>query len=101
MKTISPTPRARVNRIPQRAVYDRAAIDAILDEALVCHLGFEVEGQPFVIPTTYARVGDALYVHGAAASRTMKMLAGGTPACVTVTLLDGIVFGRSAFHHSM
>jgi nitroimidazol reductase NimA-like FMN-containing flavoprotein (pyridoxamine 5'-phosphate oxidase superfamily) len=98
---IEPTERTRVRRLPQRAVYDRAAIDAILDEGLVCHVGFAVDGQPYVLPTTYARVGDRLYVHGSAASRMLRALAGRAPVCVTVTLLDGLVLARSAFHHSM
>ena len=95
------TPRTTVKRRRERARYERAAVEAILDEALVCHLGFVAEGQPFVIPTTYARVGGTLYVHGAAAGRMLRALAGGVPACVTVTLVDGLVLARSAFHHSM
>ena len=98
---MSPTPRTTVKRLPDRARYDRATVDAILDEGLVCHVGFVDEGQPFVIPSTYARQGDRLLVHGSAASRMMKALAGGAPACVTVTLLDGLVLARSGFHHSM
>ena len=101
MQTTPPSARATVRRIPKRAHYDEATLFAILDEALVCHLGFVLEGQPFVIPTTFVRVGTALYVHGAAASRTLEALGGGAPACVTVTLLDGLVLARSAFHHSM
>ena len=97
----SPSERTRVRRRPARGVYDRDVIDAILDEALVCHVGFVHEGQPFVIPTAYARVGDVLYVHGAAASRMLRVIAEGVPVCVTVTLLDGLVLARSAFHHSM
>ena len=83
------------------AAYDRATIDAILDAALVCHLGFERDGQPFVIPTLHARIGDLLYVHGSSASRTVRALGEGIPACVTVTLLDGIVLARSVFEHSI
>jgi len=90
-----------VRRLPTRACYDRATIDAILDEALVCHVGFAVDGQPYVIPTTYARIGRQLYIHGSAASRMLRTLAKGAPVCVTVTLLDGLVLARSAFHHSM
>ncbi len=101
MAGLSPSERTRVRRLPARASYERATIDAILDEGLVCHVGFVHEGQPFVLPTTYARVGDALYLHGSAASRMLRGLAGGIPVCVTVTLLDGLVFARSAFHHSM
>src|SRR3954469_7729956 len=97
----APTDRVRVRRTPKRALYDRAEIDAILDEALVCHLGFVHEGQPYVIPTLHARAGDVVYVHGSAASRAVRTLAAGAPACLTVTLVDGLVLARSAFHHSM
>jgi nitroimidazol reductase NimA-like FMN-containing flavoprotein (pyridoxamine 5'-phosphate oxidase superfamily) len=95
------TERTRVRRLPKRAAYDRATIHAILDEALVCHLGFVHAHQPFVIPTLHARVGDRLYVHGSAASRMLGTLAQGVAACVTVTLVDGLVLARSAFHHSV
>jgi nitroimidazol reductase NimA-like FMN-containing flavoprotein (pyridoxamine 5'-phosphate oxidase superfamily) len=98
---VSPTPRTTVRRLPDRARYDRATVHAILDEGLVCHVGFVDEGQPYVIPSAYARVGDRLVIHGSAASRMVKALAGGAPACVTVTLLDGLVLARSGFHHSM
>ena len=97
----APSARTRVKRVHDRAVYDRARIDEILDAALICHLGFEHDGQPFVIPTLHARIGDLLYVHGSAASRTLRALGEGIPACVTVTLLDGIVLARSVFEHSM
>jgi nitroimidazol reductase NimA-like FMN-containing flavoprotein (pyridoxamine 5'-phosphate oxidase superfamily) len=90
-----------VRRLPERARYDRETVAAILDEGLVCHVGFVDGGQPFVIPAVYARWGDRLVVHGSAASRLMKVLAAGAPACVTVTLLDGLVLARSGFHHSM
>jgi nitroimidazol reductase NimA-like FMN-containing flavoprotein (pyridoxamine 5'-phosphate oxidase superfamily) len=93
--------RTRVRRTPARADYDRATIDAILDEALVAHLGFAVDGQPYVIPTLHARIGDEVYIHGSAASRMTTMLGAGIPACLTVTLVDGLVLARSAFHHSM
>jgi uncharacterized protein len=96
-----PSERARVHRAPARADYDRATIDAILDEALVAHLGFTVDGQPYVIPTLHARIGDEVYVHGSSASRMVRTLAAGFPACLTVTLLDGLVLARSAFNHSM
>jgi hypothetical protein len=96
-----PTPRTTVRRLPDRARYDRETVHAILDEGLVCHVGFVDEGQPFVIPSAYARVDDRLVIHGSAASRMMKALAAGGPACVTVTLLDGLVLARSGFHHSM
>jgi len=101
MAGVIATARTRVRRVPARASYDRAAIDAILDEALVCHVGFVHEAQPYVLPTTYARVGDALYLHGSAASRMLRGLRDGIPVCVTVTLLDGLVLARSAFHQSM
>jgi nitroimidazol reductase NimA-like FMN-containing flavoprotein (pyridoxamine 5'-phosphate oxidase superfamily) len=92
--------RAKVRR-RDRANYDRAFVHTVLDECLVCHVGFVVQGQVYVIPTTYARVGEALYIHGAAASRLMKTLAQGIEVCVEVTILDGLVLARSAFHHSM
>ena len=96
-----PTARTTIRRLPERARYDRATVESILDEGLVCHVGFVDGGQPVVIPSAYARVGDRLVVHGSAASRMMKVLSGGAPACVTVTLLDGLVLARSGFHHSM
>ena len=96
-----PTARTTIRRLPDRGRYDRATVEAILDEGLVCHVGFVDGGQPFVIPSAYARVGDRLVVHGSAASRMVKVLSAGAPACVTVTLLDGLVLARSGFHHSM
>ena len=96
-----PDKRIRIIREPQRGRYDRETIDAILDEALLCHLGFEVDGQPYVIPTLHARVGDTVYVHGSAASRMLKELAGGVRVCLTVTLFDGLVLARSVFNHSV
>jgi len=96
-----PTPRVRVRRLPDRAVYERAAIDAILDEAPICHVGFVHDGRPFAIPTIHARDGDVLYVHGSTASRMLRTLSRGVDVCVTVTLLDGLVLARSQFHHSM
>jgi nitroimidazol reductase NimA-like FMN-containing flavoprotein (pyridoxamine 5'-phosphate oxidase superfamily) len=87
--------------MPARGNHDRATIDAILDEALVAHVGFAVEGQPYVIPTLHARVGNSIYFHGSSASRTIRALAAGAPACLTVTLLDGLVLARSAVHHSV
>ena len=96
-----PSERTRVRRLSELARYDRETIDAILDEAMVCHLGFVHEGQPYVIPTLHARVGDELFIHGSAASRTLRALAGGIPVCVTVTLVDGIVLARSAFESSI
>ncbi|HZC30988.1 MAG TPA: pyridoxamine 5'-phosphate oxidase family protein [Gaiellaceae bacterium] len=91
----------RVKREPKRGVYDRGAIEAILDEALFCHLGFVADGQPYVIPTLHARVGDRLYVHGAAASRMLRTAATGIRVCVTATLLDGLVLAKSVFNHSI
>jgi nitroimidazol reductase NimA-like FMN-containing flavoprotein (pyridoxamine 5'-phosphate oxidase superfamily) len=101
MSTYSPTERTTLHRRPTRGTYDRATVHAILDEALVCHLGFASDGQPFVLPTMFARDGERLFVHGAAASRMLKTLASGVPMCVTVSLFDGLVLARSAFHHSM
>jgi nitroimidazol reductase NimA-like FMN-containing flavoprotein (pyridoxamine 5'-phosphate oxidase superfamily) len=95
------TKRTRVRRAPARGVYEREAIDAILDEGFVGHLGFVDDGQPFVIPTMYARLGDVIYVHGSSASRLVRRLSNGIQACFTVTLLDGLVLARSVFHHSM
>ena len=97
----APSSRTRVRRSHERARYDRAAIDAVLDAALVCHLGYQREGQPFVIPTLHARIGDRLYVHGSSASRTVRSVSEGIPACATVTLVDGIVLARSVFEHSI
>ena len=97
----TPTPRTRLVREPERAVYDREAAYQILDEGFICHVGFVVDGQPFVIPTGYGRSGDNLYIHGSAASRMLRNLDQGIPVCVTVTLLDGLVLARSIFNHSM
>lgn len=96
-----PTARTRVVREPQRAVYDRDVVNQILDEGFICHIGFVLDGQPYVIPTSYGRDGDVLYVHGSAASRMLRSLDQGVPVCVTVTLLDGLVLARSVFNHSM
>jgi len=96
------TDRTRVVREANRAVYDRDAIYKILDDGFICHVGFtDANGQPFVIPTMYARVADFLYFHGSAASRTLRGLASGLPVCITVTLTDGLVLARSVFNHSM
>jgi hypothetical protein len=95
------TDRTTVRRLPARGSYDRALIHSILDEALVCHVGFIADGKPFVIPTLHVRVGDRLYMHGSPGSRMLKAMAGGVELCVTVTLIDGLVLARSAFHHSM
>lgn len=96
-----PSKRTTIRRRPERAAYDRAAVDAILDEALVGHLAIVHDGYPAVIPTLVARVGDHVYVHGSAASRTLRALRRGAPACLTATLVDGLVLARSAFHHSV
>jgi nitroimidazol reductase NimA-like FMN-containing flavoprotein (pyridoxamine 5'-phosphate oxidase superfamily) len=101
MPSFTPTERTTLHRRPQRASYDRAVVETILDEALICHVGFALDGQPYVIPTIHARVGGHLYVHGSAASRMLRTLREGVSVCVTVTLLDGLVLARSAFHHSM
>ena len=99
--SVAPTERTRVIREPQRAVYDRAEINAILDEAFVCHVGFSVEGQTYVIPTMFARVNDSIYFHGSAASRMLRNLSNGLSVCLTITLADGLVLARSVFNHSM
>jgi nitroimidazol reductase NimA-like FMN-containing flavoprotein (pyridoxamine 5'-phosphate oxidase superfamily) len=95
------SPRIAVRRHPERGIYDRAAIDAILDEALICHVGFAADGQPFVIPTIHARVGDTLYLHGSPASRMLRQLAGGVDVCVTATIVDGVVLARSVYKSSL
>ena len=100
-ETFVPTERTTLKRLPQRGAYERHIIYQILDEGLVCHAGFIDAGQPVVIPTAYGRVDDRLYIHGSIASRMLRSLASGVPVCVTVTLLDGLVLARSAFHHSM
>lgn len=96
-----PTARTRVVREPQRGVYDRETVNQILDEGLMCHVGFVVDGQPYVIPTLYGRDGNVLYLHGSVASRMLRNLQQGVPVCVTVTLVDGFVLARSVFNHSM
>jgi nitroimidazol reductase NimA-like FMN-containing flavoprotein (pyridoxamine 5'-phosphate oxidase superfamily) len=101
MNTYIPTPRTKVRRLSKRAVYDKEQVHAILDEGFLCHVGFVQDGQPFVIPTLYARSDETLYMHGSGASRMLKTLAQGVDVCVTVTLVDGYVLARSAFHHSM
>ena len=97
----NPSPRTRIVREPQRAVYDRETVNQVLDEAFLCHVGFVVDGQPYVIPTSYGRDGNVLYMHGSAASRMLRNLDQGIPVCITVTLLDGLVLARSVFNHSM
>src|SRR5882762_8110706 len=101
MSDFSPTDRTQVKRLPKRGKYDSETVYKILDEAFVCHVGFVAEGQPYVIPTNFGRVGDTLYLHGSAASRMLRTLSEGIPVCVTVTLVDGLVLARSAFHHSV
>jgi nitroimidazol reductase NimA-like FMN-containing flavoprotein (pyridoxamine 5'-phosphate oxidase superfamily) len=100
-EAFTPSESTRVVREPQRGVYDRETIYEILDEGLVCHVGFSADGQPFVIPTLYARIGDAIYFHGSAASRMLRGVSEGSNVCLTVTLTDGIVLARSVFNHSM
>ena len=95
LKPSNPTSRTRVVRLPQRGVYDRDAINQILDEALLCHVGFVADGQPFVIPMNYGREGDVLYIHGSPASRMLRNLQQGVPVCITVTLVDGLVLARA------
>jgi nitroimidazol reductase NimA-like FMN-containing flavoprotein (pyridoxamine 5'-phosphate oxidase superfamily) len=101
MDQMALTARTQVKRLPKRGQYDRETIDRILDEGFICHVGFVHDGSPVVIPTGYARSGDRLYIHGSAASRMLRSLDQGVEVCVTVTLLDGLVLARSAFHHSM
>jgi nitroimidazol reductase NimA-like FMN-containing flavoprotein (pyridoxamine 5'-phosphate oxidase superfamily) len=101
MSEFTPTERTQLKRLPKRGKYDHETVHKILDEGFVCHVGFSVDGQPFVIPTNYGRTGDALYLHGSAASRMLRTLSDGVPVCVTVTHVDGLVLARSAFHHSV
>ncbi len=100
-QTQMPSARTRVVREAERAVYDRETVYRILDEGFLCHAGFAVEGQPFVIPTSYGRNDSSLYIHGSAASRMLRQFKDGVPVCITVTLLDGLVLARSIFNHSM
>lgn len=95
------TPRTTLKRLPARGRYDRAAVHAVLDEALVCHAGFVHEGSPVVIPTAYCRIDDVVYLHGSNGNRMLRTVASGEPACLTFTLIDGLVLARSAFHHSV
>ena len=97
----APTPRTRVIREPHRGIYDRETVNQILDEAILCFIGFVADGQPYVIPTSFGRDGDTLYIHGSVASRMLRNLEQGFPVCITVTLLDGLVLARSVFNHSM
>ena len=98
---LSPTEKTKLKRLPKRGNFERETIYRILDEAFICHVGFAVDNQPFVIPTSFARIGDRLVIHGSAASRMMRSLSEEIDVCVTVTLVDGLVLARSAFHHSM
>ena len=95
------TERTTLKRLPQRGNYDREIVNRILDEGFICHVGFVVDGRPVVIPTGYARVADSLFIHGSQASRMLRSVGQGIDVCVTVTLVDGLVLARSAFHHSM
>jgi nitroimidazol reductase NimA-like FMN-containing flavoprotein (pyridoxamine 5'-phosphate oxidase superfamily) len=99
--TEPPSDRTTVKRKPERAAYDRATVDKVLDEALICHVGFSLDGQTFVIPMIHVRMGDKVYLHGAPASRMLRALAQGAEVCLSVTLIDGLVLARSAMHHSM
>jgi nitroimidazol reductase NimA-like FMN-containing flavoprotein (pyridoxamine 5'-phosphate oxidase superfamily) len=101
MSDFTPTERTEVKRLPKRGKYDRETVFGILDAGFVCHVGFGVNGQPYVIPTNYGRSGDTVYLHGSAASRMLRTLSKGVPVSVTVTLVDGLVLARSAFHHSV
>jgi nitroimidazol reductase NimA-like FMN-containing flavoprotein (pyridoxamine 5'-phosphate oxidase superfamily) len=101
MNQFTPTERTKVRRKPDRGTYDRETIYNILDQAFVCHVGFIADGMPFVVPTNYVRVGDKLFLHGSTASRLMKTLGSGAPFCLSVTLLDGIVFSPTATGHSV
>ena len=101
MNELPPTPRTTLKRLPKRGSHERDTINQILDEGFICHVGFAIEGQPFVIPTGYARVNDQLIIHGSQASRMLRALKTGIDVCITVTLIDGLVLARSAFHHSM
>src|SRR5712691_13294066 len=101
MEQFTRTGRTTLKRLPQRGAFDHESINQILDEGFICHVGFAVDGKQFVIPTGYARAGDRLFIHGSQASRMLRTLAQGIDVCLTVTLIDGLVLARSAFHHSM
>jgi uncharacterized protein len=101
MSTLSQTARTKLKRLPKRGSHERETINQILDEGFICHVGFVVDGQPFVIPTGYARLGDELIIHGSQASRMLRAVGKGIAVCITVTLVDGLVLARSAFHHSI
>jgi len=101
MNAFKPTERTTLKRLPNRGAFDRDAVYKILNEAFICHVGFIVDGKPVVIPTSFARIADDLYIHGSAASRMLRSLEQGIDVCVTITLIDGLVLARSAFHHSI
>ena len=101
MVSYQPNERTKIARLPNRAVYDKGQVHAILDEGFLCHVGFTVERQPYVIPTGYVRAGETIYIHGSAASRMLRRLDQGVEVCVTVTLVDGLVLARASFHHSV
>ena len=100
-ETITQTERTRLRRLPKRGAFDRKTVYSILDESFICHIGFIVDAQPYVIPTAFGRVDDVLYIHGSSASRMLRTLSGGVEMCFTSTLIDGLVLARSAFHHSI
>jgi nitroimidazol reductase NimA-like FMN-containing flavoprotein (pyridoxamine 5'-phosphate oxidase superfamily) len=99
--SITQTERTRLRRLPKRGSFDRQTVYSILDEAFICHIGFTVNGQPYVIPTAFGRIENDLYIHGSSASRMLRTLSGGVEMCFTTTLVDGLVIARSAFHHSI
>lgn len=101
MENFEPTGRTTLKRLPKRGHFERETVYSILDEGFICHVGFVVDSRPVVIPTGYGRLGEKLYIHGSAASRMLRALREGIDVCVTVTLIDGLVLARSAFHHSM
>ena len=101
MNEFSPTERTKVKRLATRGFYDEETVYSILDEAIICHVGFTINGRPFIIPTAYVRIKDCIYIHGAKSNRMINVISSGSEACITVTLLDGYVLARSAFHHSM
>lgn len=98
---LTQTERTRLRRLPKRGAFDRETVNSILDEAFICHIGFTVDGQPYVIPTAFGRVDDVLYIHGSSASRMLRTLSKGVEMCFTATLIDALVLARSAFHHSI
>ena len=101
MNNFEPTANTSLRRLPERGSFDRETVYGILDDGFICHVGFAMDGHPFVIPTSYVRTGDCLFIHGSAASRMLRSLSDGLRVCVNVTLVDGLVLARSAFHHSI